>query len=345
VPRNVLPFFNRGAPEFRVLFWDGRVQQSATGEIETPLGKRMPSGFENPLAAASVFPLAEPDEMLGRSLTRVRRGQHHNDLVGPEVDGNNLQDRTLHAFSNVIRRVIAPDQKRPDKTVLRYRQLFQAAYPGTRDSEFGIHHIGNALSAYITAAFALQPAAWDRYVAGDWSALTKVQKEGAIVFFGKGRCAVCHSGVEFSDFQFHSLAIPQLNVGKHSKHIDYGRAAATSRGQDRFAFRTPPLRNVTETGPWGHNGLFSSLNSAVEHHFNPVPVLHRAQQQFPEESAHAGRLLGFRSPILAEIAPLSTSETQSLVSFLSALTSSTFMSSDVAVPADVPSGNREFIRH
>jgi cytochrome c peroxidase len=283
--------------------------------------------------------------MLGRSLSRGNRKTYHNELVGPEIDGNNLQERSLSAFGNVIRRLIAPHESTPSSIVLRYRQLFKAAYPDTKEGSFGIHHVGNALSAYITAAFALEPAPWDRYVAGDSSAITSEQKQGAILFFGKGRCAVCHSGVEFSDFRFHSLAIPQLRVGKHSKHIDYGRAAATSRGEDRFAFRTPPLRNVVDTGPWGHNGLFTSLNSVIEHHLNPVPVLYQAQQQHPQEAAHAGRLLGFRSPILAEMGPLSSSEIKSLVSFLSALSSPTVMPSSIAVPKDVPSGQRDFIRH
>lgn len=87
----------------------------------------------------------------------------------------------------------------------------------------------------------------------DRRAMTPTQKQGALVFFGKGRCAVCQSGQEFSDFGFHSLAVPQLSVAKHGAFVDYGRANATSRGVDRYKFRTAPLRNVRQTGPWGHN--------------------------------------------------------------------------------------------
>lgn len=344
IPRNALPFFNRGSKEFRALFWDGRVQLGPTGLIETPLGSRQPSGFDSLLAAAAVFPPAEPDEMLGRSLKRGTKDTYHAELVTIDDEANNLQERTLNAFGNLVERLLEARSRNPKPVALQYRKLFAEAYPGTALAEFRIHHVGNALAAYIGAAFELKPAPWDRYVAGATSALTPEQKQGAFIFFGKGRCVVCHSGTQFSDFRFHGLAIPQMRVGKHNRYIDYGRASATSRGEDRFAFRTPPLRNVTETFPWGHNGIFSSLESVIGHHVNPVPMLYKAQLEDSEEAANAGRLLGFRSPILAEMAPLSKAEIGLLVKFLKALTSETVMPDSEALPATVPSGDRSFIR-
>jgi cytochrome c peroxidase len=344
VPRNAFPFFNRGSAEFRAFFWDGRVQMGTDGKFESPLGDRLPQGFDNLLAVAAVFPPAEPDEMLGHSLKRGALLTYHAELVSPGVNEDDVQARTLSVFDNLMERLLAPHVGAPDATVAKYRELFVAAYPGIALQGFRINHAGNALSAYITAAFALGPAAWDRYVAGDDSALSPDQKEGALIFFGKGRCVVCHAGTEFSDFRFHGLAVPQLRVGKHASHVDYGRASATGRGEDRFAFRTPPLRNVAETAPYGHNGIFGSLRVIIEHHFNPVPALYAAQQLSPEEAAHAGRLLGFRSSILAEMAPLSTGDVELLEKFLDSLSSPTVMPDAVAIPVTVPSGNREFVR-
>ena len=344
VPRNALPFFDRGSDEFRALFWDGRVQIGIDGKFESPLGERLPQGFDNLLAVATVFPPAEPDEMLGRSLERSTLSTNHAELVSSSVNSDDFQERTLSVFDNLVERLLAPQASAPDATVARYRELFAAAYPGTALQDFRIPEVGNALSAYITAAFALKPAAWDEYVAGDDSALSPDQKKGALIFFGKGRCVVCHSGTEFSDFQFHGLAVPQMRVGKHASHVDYGRASATGRGEDRFAFRTPPLRNVTETAPYGHNGIFASLREIIEHHFNPVPALYVAQQLSPEEASYAGRLLGFRSPILAEIAPLSSSDVDLLEQFLHSLSSPTVMPDAAAIPVTVPSGDKAFVR-
>lgn len=345
IPRNALPFFNRGSDGLTALFWDGRVQVGPDGTFETPLGNRLPGGFDSLLAVAAVFPPAEPDEMLGRSMERVGEVAYHQDLVQSDSIADNLQERTLVVFERLLVRLLAPGEVKPtSSTVSRYRALFTEAYPGVRVDEFGIAHVGNALAAYIKAAFALAPAPWDRYISGDREALTLEQKQGALIFFGKGRCVVCHSGTHFSDSRFHSLALPQSRIGKHTSYIDYGRAGATSRGEDRFLFRTPPLRNVTKTGPYGHNGLFKTIEKIIEHHSNPVPALFETQQQFPKSSSYAGRLLASRSTILGEMAPLSESDISLLTRFLAALSSQTILSDDVALPTSVPSGDAQFVR-
>lgn len=342
IPRNVLPFFNRGSSDFTAFFWDGRVQLGPDGRFESPLGDRLPKGFDNLLAVASTFPQVEPDEMLGRSLRRGGEGNgtYHAELVSDKVDPDNFQERTLDVYKNLIIRLVGKSEEL-NSTESAYRKLFSEAYPDV--TEYNISHIGNSLSAYISKAFELQAAPWDRYIQGDNSALTPEQKMGAMIFFGKGRCAVCHSGGQFSDFKYHGLAVPQLDVGKHGGYLDYGRAKATSLDNDRFQFRTPPLRNVTRTGPWGHNGIFESIGEAIEHHFNPIPFLYAAQQNRPREAELAGRILSYRSPVLSEIYPVSEEDVRLLVSFLESLESDTVMSDEEALPLSVPSGMNQFI--
>lgn len=342
IPRNVLPFFNRGESDFTALFWDGRVQMGENGSFESPMGNKLPKGFENLLAVAASFPQVEPDEMLGRSVRRGGENQatYHADLVDMTVDPDNFQERTLNVYSNLVKRLLGTSAASTPMQS-EYRKLFQSAYPAT--SEFDIAHIGNALAAYISLAFQLKPAAWDSYVRGENSALSQQQKKGAMIFFGKGRCAVCHTGEEFSDFKYHGLAVPQLDVGKHGGYLDYGRAKATGLAIDRFQFRTPPLRNVTRTGPWGHNGVFTSLEEVISHHFNPIPLMFAAQKGRPREAELAGRLLRYRSPILAEIYPMAPNDVGAVVAFLEALQSDPILSTDEALPKSVPSGMNQFI--
>ncbi len=344
IPRNALPFFNRGSKDFIAFFWDGRVQQGAEGRFESPIGSQLPGGFDNLLAVATAFPLAEPDEMLGHAIDIAGPKAYHGELVDSKISADNFQERTLVVFNNLVNRLLAPTDPAANVVVKRYRELFRKAYPNVELSQIRIQHVGNALASYITAAFELNSSPWDNYVSGNSSALTDDQKRGALIFFGKGRCAVCHSGKQFSDFRFHGLAIPQGRVGKQSRFIDYGRASATGSPDQRFAFRTPPLRNVLKTAPWGHNGSFNSLEDIIRHHSNPLPAWFSAQRESPEAAEYAGQLIGFRSPILAEMPPLSKEEITLIVKFLSSLSSSTVISDDLAVPTDVPSGNREFIR-
>ncbi|WP_417539063.1 His-Xaa-Ser system-associated MauG-like protein [Marinobacter sp.] len=343
IPRNVLPFFNRGHKDFTAFFWDGRVQLAPNGRFESPLGELLKrEEFDSLLAMATVFPLIEPDEMLGRSLRRGgdRDSTYHGDLVDDDVDPDNFLERSLNVYGNLMQRILGSNES-PNSAQLKYQKLFRDAYPEVND--YNIAHIGNALSSYITSAFELQPAKWDDYVLGENSALTAKQKQGALIFFGKGRCAVCHSGSQFSDFEYHGLATPQLAVGKHGGYLDYGRAKATGNAAERFLFRTPPLRNVTKTGPWGHNGIFASLEEAISHHFNPIPLLYMAQKKKPREAQLAGRLLNYRSSILAEIYPVDQNDVRLLVEFLKALESSTVMSDKEATPESVPSGMNQFL--
>jgi len=104
IPRNSLPLFNRGSQEFRVLFWDGRVQLAADGKFESPLGSRLPQGFETLLAVGAVFPPAEPDEMLGRARESGGTQTYHAELVSSSVDGADFQARTLSVFDNLVKR-------------------------------------------------------------------------------------------------------------------------------------------------------------------------------------------------------------------------------------------------
>ncbi len=345
VPRNALPFFNRGSLDFRAFFWDGRVQMGSNQRKETPLGSNLSDGFESLLAAATTFPLIEPDEMLGRSRLRGANNlTYHAELVGNDINPDNFQERSVNVYKNLLSRLINPYGNNLSIEQTKYRNLFKNAYPNIAYDNLNITHVGNALAAYITTAFELNSAPWDLYIKGQTSALSKSQKKGAIVFFGKGRCFVCHTGKQFSDFDFHGLAIPQLRVGKHGYHLDYGRAAATSNSKDRFKFRTPPLRNVVQTGPWGHNGVFKTLRAVIEHHINPIPLLHQAQIESPKESMFVGKTLASRSEILSEIGFLTDLEIEQLLTFMQSLSSKTVLSDSAALPSNVPSGNNEFIR-
>ncbi|MCG8054927.1 MAG: His-Xaa-Ser system-associated MauG-like protein [Candidatus Thiodiazotropha taylori] len=339
IPRNTLPLFNRGSKEIDAFFWDGRVQLGPNGSYESPLGKSLPSGFDNLLAVASVFPIVEPDEMLGHSRRKVGLSKQHRELVTVDGLDNNYQARTLNVFENITKRITSDVVNSSVENNIGYKTLFGDAYPEMPFEDITITHIGNALSAYINIAFMLNESSWDRYIRGDKTALSGMQKRGAILFYGKGRCAACHRGQHFSDFRFHGLAVPQFRVGKHSRYQDYGRAIATDKPEQRYTFRTPSLRNVYETGPWAHNGSFTSIKKIIQHHINPILTLYQAETADPEQGRYTGRILSSRSDILAEIGLLSDREIEELLSFLTSLSSSYILSDDLAIPSASASDN------
>ena len=109
---------------------------------------------------------------------------------------------------------------------------------------------------------------WDRFLAGDDGALTAVQLAGAKNFMS-ARCSICHNGPAFTDNLFHNVAVAQLGPGQGDGaggRDDFGRMRVTGNAAERYAFRTPPLRNVELTGPYGHDGAFIGLREFVDHY-------------------------------------------------------------------------------
>ena len=106
--------------------------------------------------------------------------------------------------------------------------------------------------------------------------MSKNAIKGMKLFYkGKGKgnaCAECHSGLYQTDQQFHATAMPQIGSGRGSNspgkiggHEDFGREQVTGDPADTLKFRTPSLRNVALTAPYGHSGAYDTLRAVVEH--------------------------------------------------------------------------------
>jgi cytochrome c peroxidase len=121
-------------------------------------------------------------------------------------------------------------------------------------------NVGRAFEAY-DRKLAAGPGAFDRFLEGDVTALDADQRAG-LVAFEKNGCASCHSGPMLSDQKFHALGVPAWP----GDPVDIGREIVTHAPEDHGAFRTPSLRNVTLSAPYGHNGRFATLAEAIDFH-------------------------------------------------------------------------------
>jgi cytochrome c peroxidase len=104
-------------------------------------------------------------------------------------------------------------------------------------------------------------APYDRFKAGDKSALSEAAQRGMTVYFKKANCTSCHGGGNFSDGAFHNVGI-----GMNAKEPDVGRYAVTKLLGDRGSFRTPTLREIGRTAPYMHDGSIKTLEEVVEHY-------------------------------------------------------------------------------
>jgi cytochrome c peroxidase len=332
IPRNAPEVFNRGSTDWTSNFWDSRVAVTPDGKLVSPAGDKLPAGLESVLAVQAMFPVTSRDEMRGR----------FGDF---DVDGN-LNELALYddgdlqgIWDALMDRLLA---------IPEYRLLFAAAYPDIAEDQLGFEDVANAIAAFEATAFTFPDSPFDRYLAGDRQALSTRQKRGAALFFGEARCWKCHSGSLLTDQEHYNIGVPQLGPGKAPHNpFDLGRFGQTGKKHDMFAFRTPPLRNVAVTGPWMHNGAYSTLEGAVRHHLNPERALlnydssqldSRLRDTVMNDPITQDLLLMTLAPEVSKPIRLSDAQVGDLLAFLNALTSPSLIDLPMTIPAAVPSG-------
>ncbi len=324
IPRNSPDIFNRGLSEWRTMFWDARVS-AFSGYFETPAGARLPEGIDNVLAAQAMFPPTSRHEM---------RGNTGDNELGDVVDSD-----LTGIWEGITTRLLAIEE---------YEAMFAEAFPAVPAEELGFQHAANAIAAFEIAAFTKLDTPYDAFLNGDDSALSDLERRGAELFFGEANCVSCHSGALLTDQETHCIASPQLGPGKDEETgDDFGRELETKSADDRYAFRTPPLRNVELTAPFMHSGAYATLEEVVRHHMHPEETL-RGYNGASLPSTHRGSVLtaaelhddmvDYLSPELGDCSGMGDEEVEALVAFLKSMTDPSARDMSDLVPTSVPSG-------
>jgi len=274
VPRNSQSLFFLGAREYVSLFHDGRVEadplQTWESGFWSPAREQLPGGLDNVLAAQAMFPVLSEIEMAGHKGENPVATAAANDRLGGPGGAWDLLVGRLRAIP-------------------AYVELFKAAYAEVQTADdITFVHAANAIAAFETTAFRPDDSPFDRFLRSrDPEVLAPAARRGMRLFYGEAGCARCHSGKLQTDHKFHAIAMPQIGPGKRdgwdqsyweatgfpARLQDFGRYRVTRDPRDRYRFRTPSLRNVELTGPWGHDGAYASLEAVVRHHLDPVAAL------------------------------------------------------------------------
>ena len=212
-----------------------------------------------------------------------------------------------------------------------YQSLFTGAF-GHADA-INSQNIASAIAAFermITAT----DSPFDRFQAGDQNAMSQAQIAGMNTFNQVG-CDNCHSGPMFSDYQLHTLGIPDNNL-----------INGTDSGADGdYSFRTPTLRNLNSTGPYFHNGVGGNLQETIRFYITA--------RNFARNNGNGGGGGGNGGPgggglnINPSVQPndidndvrnlnnLNNNDIQEIIAFIGALNDENF---DRRIPDSVPSG-------
>lgn len=164
-----------------------------------------------------------------------------------------------------------------------YRKRFKEVF----DGPITFDNIAKAIAAFERTVVS-RNVPFDKFLAGDKSALDEDQVKGLRLFVGKAGCIACHNGPNLSDGKFHAIGVPEIEpLQKESDRIatrhffakgagykndkegykiprDYGREIISKKAEDRGKFLTPSLREIANTPPYMHNGAFTTLEEVVD---------------------------------------------------------------------------------
>ncbi|WP_133407991.1 cytochrome-c peroxidase [Parashewanella tropica] len=144
------------------------------------------------------------------------------------------------------------------KKVKGYQELFREVFGQSGISE---QNILKAIATFERTIVSGE-APFDRWVEGDESAISSNAKRGFELFTGKARCVSCHTGWNFTDNQFHDIG---------TSFSDEGRFVITNNPVNKYAFKTPSLRNISQRAPYMHDGSMNDLNTVIRHYVKKTP--------------------------------------------------------------------------
>lgn len=136
-----------------------------------------------------------------------------------------------------------------------YERYFNAAFG---DSKVTIERIVQALGSFQRTIIT-GDSPYDRYLTGDREAMKPEAVRGLGVFRGKASCSACHSGPDLTDGRFHNVG-----AGMQRRVQDLGRYEVTKQDKDKGAFKTPMLRNLSDSFPYMHDGSLATLEQVIE---------------------------------------------------------------------------------
>jgi cytochrome c peroxidase len=202
-----------------------------------------------------------------------------------------------------------------------YRRLFGDVFPQVRaGGPITFQMFAEAIAEFeFSLTFANAPI--DEYARGRWTALSADEKRGALLFFGEAGCVSCHgvsgeSNELFTDFREHVIGVPQLVPSLTNNQFDgpeanedFGGEDATGDPADRYAFRTPSLRNVAVEDAFMHDGAYTTLTAAIRHHVDVRAALGSYRPSRQGLPADLTGPIGPTEPLLARLDPLVSSPT------------------------------------
>lgn len=176
---------------------------------------------------------------------------------------NDLEDQARSPITSADEMNQKPEELVEElKKIPEYVAMFDKEFNGSNGSAVTFDNVTNAIAVF-ERTIVTNNSPFDRYAAGDSSALTAEQRRGLTLFRSlKTRCFECHGFPTFANPDFKVIGVPPM-LGQYAQPDDLGRAEIEGGEPYKHAFKVPTLRNVALTAPYMHNGRFLTLEDVV----------------------------------------------------------------------------------
>jgi cytochrome c peroxidase len=254
------PTTDAGAALGRVLFYDTRL--SANNTVSCASCHVQAHGFADPNGVSRGFAGGHTDR---HAMNLVNLRFHPRARFFWDERAGNLEEMTLLPIENSLEMGQKLDQL---PAILgragQYGDLFRDAFG---DAQITAERIGRALAQFLRSMVSYQSRydegrAAVRSIADDFPNYSLQENRGKALFMRN--CAVCH--LENQEAHFVVNAPVNTGLDEDPRTTDGGVGDITLRPADMGHFKSPSLRNVEVTGPYMHDGRFTTLEAVLEHY-------------------------------------------------------------------------------
>ena len=167
-----------------------------------------------------------------------------------------LEEQVKHPIENPVEMNLKADiAVKNIAAAPEYKSLFKAAFGDENITEDRIY---KALATFERTLISPK-SRFDSFISGNKDEFSNSEVRGLHLFRTKANCINCHNTPYFSDQNFYNIGIGFFSGGDD----DLGLYDVTKNPADKKKFRTPTLREVSQTRPYMHNGQFPELRNVV----------------------------------------------------------------------------------
>jgi len=250
-------------------FSDPTSRSQSEGAVSGVFGNRNATALSYNVFSPARFYNNDDETFVGGFFWDGRAANLQAQAIGPMLNPVEMNNKDIHEVSAKI------------KTASYYSKLV-SLYVNAQSDDQLMSFVTDALAKFETSREVNSFTSKFDYYSQGVIAFTVDEKKGLDLFQGKAKCANCHildpdertGKVLFTDFTYDNIGVPKNMTNPFynqptavnpagAGYIDLGIGAIVSQAQHNGRFKVPSLRNVAITGPYFHNGTFTTLNQVI----------------------------------------------------------------------------------